>query len=100
MFARVIVEWDDAKDEANQSKHGISFAEAKTLFESGADHLVLFDADHSESEDRFIAIGAIEHGIVLVAFTEPDEETVRIISARWANQREQSLYHSHLDSKL
>jgi hypothetical protein len=94
------VEWDDAKDEVNQRKHALSFAEARVLFDSGADYLVIFDADHSDSEDRFIAIGASERGIVLIAFTEPEEDTVRIISARWANEREQAIYRSYMDRNI
>ncbi|TMA32430.1 MAG: BrnT family toxin [Deltaproteobacteria bacterium] len=53
-----------------------------------------------ESEDRLVAIGAIERGIVVIAFTEPDEDTIRIISARRASKREQSLYRSYMDRKL
>ena len=96
----VNVEWEDAKDEINRLKHDLSFAEARVLFDSDDDYLVIFDAEHSDSEDRFIAIGAIERGIIVVAFTEPEEDTIRIISARWASKREQSLYRSHMDRNL
>ena len=98
MIWRLKLEWDDAKDEVNQSKHGLSFAEARALFDSGADYLVIFDADHSD--DRFIAIGAVERGIVVIAFTEPEEDTIRIISARWASKREQSLFGSYMNRNL
>jgi uncharacterized protein len=88
-------EWDEAKNVANRLKHGISFEEAQVLFTSGDDYLEIFDADHSESEERFIAIGPIALGLVLIVWTERDEETIRIISARWANPHEQGLYHAH-----
>jgi hypothetical protein len=84
-------EWDPAKDRSNQRKHGLSFVEARRLFESGIDYLEIFDADHSE--DRFVAIGPIDRGIVV--YTEPDEGRVRIIGARLATQRERELYRSH-----
>ena len=90
-------EWDEAKDLENQRKHGLSFTEARRLFESGADYLEIFDAEHSEFEDRFIAIGPIDRGLVVVVYTEREEETVRIIGARMANKREQSLYRSQMD---
>ena len=90
-------EWDDAKDLLNQEKHGISFGAARRLFEAGVDYLEIFDTEHSDSEDRFIAIGPIERGIVVIAYTERDEDIIRIIGARWANAREQSLYRSHMD---
>ena len=79
------------------SKHGVAFAEVRRLFESGVDYLEIFDADHSEFEDRFIAIGPIARGLVAVVYTERDEETIRIIGARLANKREVSRYRSHMD---
>ena len=43
------------------------FAEAQQLFESGDDYLEIFDAEHSELEDRFIGIGPIDRGIIVVS---------------------------------
>jgi len=90
-------EWDDAKDFSNQQKHGLSFQEARRLFESGVDYLEIFDAVHSESEDRFIAIGPIDDRLVVVVYTEPDEGVVRIIGARLAGKRERDLFRSRMD---
>jgi uncharacterized DUF497 family protein len=90
-------EWDDEKDLLNQEKHGLSFAEARSLFESEGDYLEIFDDEHSDIEDRFIAIGPIERGLVVIVYTEPEEDTIRIIGARWANKREQSLYRSYME---
>lgn len=86
------VTWDHDKNLANQKKHGVSFEEAKQLFTSGVDCLEIFDEAHSELEDRFISIGPIRRGMVLVVWTERDEDVVRIISARWATRSEQALY--------
>jgi uncharacterized DUF497 family protein len=90
-------EWDDAKDLSNQRKHGLSFAEAQRLFESGSDYLEIFDAEHSEFEDRFIAVGPIDRGLVVVVYTEREEDLIRIIGARLANKREQAFYRAHMD---
>ena len=90
-------EWDDAKDLSNQRKHGLSFSEARQLFESGDEYLEIFDPEHSESEDRFIAIDPIDRGLVVVVYTQREEEISRIIGARLANKREQALYRSHMD---
>ena len=90
-------EWDDAKDLLNREKHGISFGEARRLFESGVDYLEIFDSEHSDFEDRFIAIGPIEQRLVVIVYTEREEDIIRIIGARWANTREQSLYRSYMD---
>ena len=84
--------WDDVKDRANQQKHGISFTEASELFISGVDYLEIFDDEHSDTEDRFIAIGPIRRGLVLVSWTDQDEGTIRIISARWTTRRETAWY--------
>lgn len=89
------VTWDPAKSRSNLRKHGISFDEAATLFTSGIEYLELFDDLHSDEEDRFIAIGPISRGIVLVVHTSPEgEDLVRIISARFATKRERLLYLS------
>jgi len=91
-------EWDEDKNSSNQAKHGVSFAEAMTLFRSGSDYLEIFDADHSELEDRFIAIGPIDRGIVVVVYTEREEDVARIIGARTATPHERELYRSHMDA--
>lgn len=90
------IEWDAAKDRANQKNHGISFTEAQQLFRSGVDYLELFDELHSDDEDRFIAIGPIARGLVLIVWTERDEDVIRIISARWATKTETGLYTSYM----
>jgi uncharacterized DUF497 family protein len=93
----VRVTWDEAKNRANQRKHRLSFQEARALLVSGADYLELFDEEHSEYEDRFIAIGPIARGVVLVVWTERDEDTVRIISARFATTKESALYRQYME---
>jgi uncharacterized protein len=93
----VKVAWDDAKNLANQKKHGISFEEARALFDHGRDYLEIFDKTHSDEEDRFIAIGPIGKGLVLVVYTtRDDDETIRLISARWATKRETELFRNHV----
>ena len=92
----VRVSWDDAKNRANRKKHGVSFEEAQTLFSSGVDYLEIFDDAHSDAEERFIAIGPIREGVVLIVWTEQSDDGIRIISARWATPREAKLYHSYL----
>jgi uncharacterized protein len=93
----VRVTWDDAKNLANQKRHGVSFEEAQELFLSGKDYLEIFDEDHSDVEDRFLAIGPITRGLVLVVWTEQDEDGIRIISARWATRSETRIYRAYLD---
>lgn len=85
-------EWDEAKNVANQRKHGVSFEEACELFGEANEYLEVFDQDHSDDEERFICIGPIERGLVLVVKTEPAEDAIRIISARFATKRESNMY--------
>ena len=49
-------EWDENKAVANLSKHGVSFGEAKTVFDDPF-HLDFYDPDHSEEEERYIIVG-------------------------------------------
>ena len=93
------VEWDDAKNRRNQKSHGVAFEEAQELFRSDRDYLELFDAAHSDTEERFVAIGPIKRGVVLIVWTERIEDTIRIISARWASPGEKSLYQKYMSGQ-
>ena len=84
-------EWDDAKAEANERKHGVTFTEAMTIF---ADPLALtgYDPDHSDDEDRYISMGLSADGRLLVVSHTDRGENVRIISARVASRPERKEY--------
>ena len=71
--------WDDAKNRTNRKKHGVSFEEANVLF-TGDDYQEIFDDVHSDEEDRFISIGPIVRGTVLVVYTERDEEMAIVMT--------------------
>ena len=90
-------EWDLDKDRENQRKHGLSFEEASALFISGDDYLEIYDHAHSHQEERFIAIGMIIRGVIVVVWTERDEDAVRIISARPATIREVGAFQRYRD---
>lgn len=89
-------DWDEAKDLENQRKHGVAFEEARSLFESGAEYLEMFDAEHSEDEDRFIAVGPTRRGILVVVWTDRGDDVVRIISARPATHREAEWFRERM----
>ena len=92
------ITWDSRKNAANRRKHGISFEEVSALFESD-EHLVLFDEEHSEEEERFISIGLVQRGVVVVVWTERSALEVRIISARLATAGERTLFEQHMRGK-
>ena len=62
-------EWDEAKNWINRKKHGVSFETAKLVFDDPY-ALTQKDATHYDKEERFITLGAIGPGsIVLVVHT-------------------------------
>jgi uncharacterized DUF497 family protein len=51
-------EWDPVKAESNLQKHGVSFAEAATVFFDPLS-LTVPDPNHSLDEQRFVIIGCL-----------------------------------------
>ena len=82
-------EWDEAKNQINQAKHGVSFEEAKTVFYD-EQALLEYDELHSESEDRFRILGCSDRGNVLLVVhcLRENETIIRIISSRKATATE------------
>lgn len=84
-------EWDPIKAEANLLKHGVSFEEAKTVFDD-LFSIELFDPDHSDSEKRFLIVGeSAKLRRLIVSYTERSKN-VRIISARLITPKERRDY--------
>jgi len=84
-------EWDPEKDRINREKHGVSFAEAATVFLDPLQVTVL-DERYLIEELRFRTIGfTATNRLVVVAHTDR-EERVRIINAREATPRERRQY--------
>lgn len=96
----ICLQWDDDKARHNLEKHGLSFDSVRPLFTSGADYLEIYDVEHSLEEDRFICIGPIATGIVLVVVANPEENVIRIISARRATARERAMYSGFMKERL
>ncbi|QLA18132.1 BrnT family toxin [Desulfolutivibrio sulfoxidireducens] len=85
----MLYEWDEAKRQANISKHGVDFVEAMAVLEDMPTLLVDDRFDYRES--RCIAIGEAKGRILVVAFTMRGD-VFRIISVRKANARERRKY--------
>ena len=83
-------EWDEEKNEINKQKHHISFETAAHVFDDPY-YLEMYDVEHSEDEDRYIALGLVGE-ILFVVFTER-KENIRLISARLATKAEQEVYY-------
>ena len=84
-------EWDENKAASNLKKHGVSFDEAKTVFNDPL-YIDFYDPDHSDREDRYIMMGmSLQNRLLLVAYTERGD-SIRLISARETTRTEQKLY--------
>lgn len=85
-------QWDPQKAESNVRKHGVSFAEATTVFRDTLS-LTGRDPDHSERETRYLTFGySSANRILVVSHTDTDRAEIRIISARLATKAERTLY--------
>ncbi len=87
-------DWDPAKNEANLSKHGISFDEARHIFDGPI--LTRVDDRRDYGENRDISLGALSRHAVLVVIHTERGDRIRLIPARKANCRERKVYHDHL----
>jgi len=91
-------EWDDEKNNANIRKHGLDFADAWKVFDSTL--IVELDDGDYYGEDRWAGVGLLEDRIVKVIFTEPTENTIRVISLRKAKKYERQYYSETIKNRL
>ena len=86
-------DWDDKKAEANFKKHqGVTFEEAETVF---GDPLarIFEDDEHSYDEKRNAIFGHSDQDrLLIVSYTERENDIIRIISARLASPKEAKRY--------
>jgi uncharacterized protein len=84
-------EWDEEKAEINETKHGVSFLEAKTVFNDPY-AITIPDPEHSITEDRWVDMGmSSRFRILYVVYTER-RTAIRIISCRPATPKERKIY--------
>jgi uncharacterized DUF497 family protein len=84
-------EWDETKARRNLREHGVSFEEAASVF-GDPFALEIRDQQHSQLEERYIAMGYSLLGRLLVVVHSEEAETLRIISARRATRTEREAY--------
>lgn len=89
-------EWDPEKEQWNRKKHDVSFLEASTVFGDPME-LAIYDPDHSEGEHRFLSVGRSSSGhLLVVSYTEREENRIRVINARPATATEMKRYESKI----
>ncbi len=84
-------EWDESKNAINIRNHKIDFADVPTVFKHAM--LIGYDDRHDYGEDRWVGLGLLCSIVVVVVFTEPRNDIIRIISVRKANRKEQEEYY-------
>lgn len=91
-------EWNEDKNAANIGKHGLDFTDAWQIFDAP----MLVDVDNREDygEKRFVGIGFLRNIVVVIVFTEPNEETIRIISLRKALKYEREQFEEYIANEL
>ncbi len=91
-------EWDEQKKEDNIKKHGFNFSDAHKVFELPM--LINLDDREDYGEERWVGIGLFELRVVVLVFTEVDEETIRIISFRKAIKYEQKRFEYYYKNRF
>lgn len=86
------ITWDSHKAQSNLTKHGVGFVEAATVLLDPL-AVTVFDADHSDFEERWFTLGQSSQGRVLAlahtySVSGPASIKVRMISARETTRHE------------
>ncbi|PTN36735.1 BrnT family toxin [Desulfonatronum sp. SC1] len=91
---KILFEWDPKKALLNVAHHFVTFDEASTAFGDPLSQTI-YDPLHSGDEDRYVLIGqSIKCRLLVVVHTERGD-TIRIISARLATNKEREKYEEN-----
>jgi hypothetical protein len=83
--------WDPAKDILNRSKHGLSLADGiPALEDPGREFWIDLRFDYGE--ERIVTLGMGKKQVLYVVSTELNEDSIRIISVRKADDDEIERY--------
>ena len=83
-------DWDERKNNANRTKHGVWFEEAQTVIPIP---LTLMATNEHPDGDRMEYLGySSESQLIYVVTVEQGDEVIRIVSARLATANERTKY--------
>jgi uncharacterized protein len=85
--------WDPAKDALNRRKHGLTLADGIPALED-PHREAWIDDRFNYGEDRVVTLGFTRKGVLYVVSTEAEEDSIRIISVRRAEDHEIERYGS------
>jgi uncharacterized protein len=91
-------EWDELKNELNLDKHGFDFADGHRVFEFPM--VIELDDRLDYGEDRWVGTGLLDQRVVVMVYSEPNPETIRIISLRKALLHERKRDEQYLKNRL
>lgn len=87
----IAFDWDKGNINKNFVKHKVTNKEAEEVF--GNKPITIFrDKEHSQEEDRFVALGATDNERRLYIVFTIRNEKIRIISARNQSRKERIIY--------
>lgn len=89
----MIIEFDTTKREKTLLERGLDYADSGKVIEGL--HFNARGDRFDYGEDRFIAVGLLDERTVVIVWT-PRQDARRIISMRYANDREINRYKEHL----
>jgi uncharacterized protein len=87
----IMWDWDEDKRQTNRAKHGVDFSEMALVDWVTATHFA--DTRWDYGERRVVTLGYIGDRLHVIAWTQRGP-TVRIITMRKANAREQKVYRA------
>ncbi|WP_066701061.1 BrnT family toxin [Sphingobium amiense] len=88
------ISFDPAKREKTLAERGLDFADAARIFAGRI--LTALDDRIDYGEDRYITYGYLDDRAVILVWA-PRHRSRRIISMRYANDRERQFYEAALD---
>ncbi len=82
--------WDEGKRRRVLRDHGLDFRDVKQAFDDPK-QLHEYDAEHSLHEERWRMLGWLDGRVIAVVYTERSK-SVQLITARYAEPREEQLF--------
>lgn len=88
-------EWDEGNETKNWTKHRVSRSECEEIF-FNRPLVVAEDSQHSQEENRFLALGHTDRGRRLFLVYALRHDRIRVISARDMTPREKRVYEAEM----
>ncbi len=89
----MVIEYDEARRAKTLQERGLDFADAGVVFDAPA--FTTTDDRQAYGEARFVTYGVLDASLVVIVWT-PRGAARRIISMRYANERERNRFQGRL----